>query len=89
MRPSPQDFRVSSRALQWLEQASNERKTVKMKRCPTCNRVESDDTLAFCRADGTALINDSGSANPDAGTVKFNSGTVAKEIETKSIVEAF
>ena len=27
-----------------------------MKRCPQCNRVESDETLKFCRADGTPLI---------------------------------
>jgi hypothetical protein len=32
-----------------------------VKRCPTCNRVEADDTLAFCRADGTALASDSSS----------------------------
>ena len=32
-----------------------------MKRCPQCNRVESDDALAFCRADGTALVSESGS----------------------------
>ena len=22
-----------------------------MKRCPTCNRIENDDALAFCRVD--------------------------------------
>jgi tetratricopeptide (TPR) repeat protein len=27
-----------------------------MKRCPTANRVEEDDALAFYRADGTALV---------------------------------
>jgi len=27
-----------------------------MKLCPRCNRVERDDTLAFCRADGARLI---------------------------------
>src|SRR6266567_2770366 len=27
----------------------------KMKRCPQCNRVESDETLKFCRVDGTPL----------------------------------
>ena len=53
-----------------------------MKRCPQCNRVENDDTLAFCRADGTALIRDSGSLSPDAGTVKFVSAPVSSEIET-------
>lgn len=30
-----------------------------MKRCPTCNRTETDDTLAFCRVDGTTLVRDS------------------------------
>ena len=53
-----------------------------MKRCPTCNRVETDDTLAFCRADGTALITDSGSIGGDAGTAKFGSAPVSSEIET-------
>jgi hypothetical protein len=32
-----------------------------MKRCPQCNRVETDDALTFCRADGPALIRDFGS----------------------------
>jgi len=27
-----------------------------MKRCPQCNRVETDDALAFCRVDGARLI---------------------------------
>src|SRR4030095_2512656 len=29
-----------------------------MKRCPQCNRIETDDALAFCRVDGTRLIAD-------------------------------
>ena len=45
----------------------------KMKRCPQCNRVETDDALVFCRADGTALISESGSVSTEAGTVKFGS----------------
>ncbi|PYS64920.1 MAG: hypothetical protein DMF76_03870, partial [Acidobacteria bacterium] len=53
-----------------------------MKRCPQCNRVETDDALGFCRADGTALISDSGSFSGDAGTAKFGSGAVSSEIET-------
>src|ERR1700674_4563066 len=53
-----------------------------MKRCPQCNRLEPDDTLAYCRADGTALISDSGSVNPEAGTVKFGSAPVSREIQT-------
>ena len=27
-----------------------------MKRCPEFSRVENDDTLAFCRADGAHLV---------------------------------
>src|SRR5215510_726017 len=29
-----------------------------MKRCPQCNRVETDGTLKFCRSDGAVLIDD-------------------------------
>ena len=53
-----------------------------MKRCPQCNRVETDDALAFCRADGTALISDSSSLDQEAGTVKVGSAPVSNEIET-------
>ena len=53
-----------------------------MKRCPQCNRVENDDTLAFCRADGTALVNDSQPLSSEAGTAELGSGAVATEIET-------
>ncbi len=53
-----------------------------MKRCPTCNRVEADDTLAFCRTDGVALIDHSGSLAGDPQTAKFGSGPVSSEIET-------
>ena len=53
-----------------------------MKRCPACKRVELDDTLAFCRVDGTPLVSDSGLAIADADTVKFGSGPVASEVKT-------
>src|SRR6266705_5921664 len=53
-----------------------------MKTCPACKRVESDDTLAFCRADGTALISDSGPVRAEIGTVKFGSAPVSSETET-------
>ena len=53
-----------------------------MKRCPACKRVENDDTLAFCRADGTALVSDSRSDSAEARTAKFGSAPVASEIET-------
>src|SRR6266536_6520970 len=51
-----------------------------MKRCPQCNRLETDDALVFCRADGTALVSDS--IDQEAGTVKLGSGSVANESAT-------
>ena len=54
-----------------------------MKRCPQCNRLETDDALGFCRVDGTALVNDS-----EAGTAKFRSGSAATEIETSLLPDA-
>jgi TolB-like protein/Flp pilus assembly protein TadD len=56
-----------------------------MKRCPACKRVELDDTLVFCRADGTPLVSDSGSVSGDAGTVKFGSAPVSSEVETSML----
>jgi hypothetical protein len=53
-----------------------------MKRCPQCNRVETDDALAFCRVDGTALVGDSGSITGNANTAKFGSAPMSSEIET-------
>jgi TolB-like protein len=53
-----------------------------MKRCPQCHRIETDDALAFCRADGTALISDSSSIDQEVGTVKLGSGSVANETAT-------
>src|ERR1041385_645224 len=52
-----------------------------MKRCPACKRVEPDNSLAFCRVDGTALITETGPV-ADVGTAKFNSAPVVNEIET-------
>jgi TolB-like protein/tetratricopeptide (TPR) repeat protein len=52
-----------------------------MKRCPQCNRVETDDALAFCRADGTALISDSSSIESEAGTIQLGSSS-SSEIST-------
>lgn len=53
-----------------------------MKRCPTCNLVETDDALRFCRADGTTLISYSGPIGAEAGTVKLDSTPMSGEIET-------
>jgi hypothetical protein len=57
-----------------------------MKRCPQCNRVEADDTLAFCRADGVALVSDSLPISSEAGTATF--GSAATEIETSILPHA-
>ena len=54
----------------------------KMKRCPKCRHVETDDTLAFCRADGTPLVRESGEVNEAAGTLKFNSQPPTGETPT-------
>ena len=56
-----------------------------MKRCPQCNRVESDSSLAFCRVDGAALIDDSGSFADDLNTAKLGSAEAASEIETSAL----
>ena len=52
-----------------------------MKRCPQCNRVETDEALKFCRVDGATLISDSGSID-ERSTAKLGSGAVSSEIET-------
>jgi len=53
-----------------------------MKRCPACKRVEPDDTLAFCRADGAPLVVEAGSLNTESGTVRFDSASSSREIVT-------
>ena len=53
-----------------------------MKRCPQCNRLETDEALKFCRVDGATLISGSGSVD-DTGTAKFGSGAVFSELETR------
>jgi hypothetical protein len=53
-----------------------------MKRCPQCNRVEMDDALAFCRADGTALVSDSSQLSGELKTAQLSSASPATEVET-------
>src|SRR6266536_1438152 len=43
-----------------------------MKRCPHCNRVETDDALASCRADGTRLIADTETSEPVTAILPTN-----------------
>jgi TolB-like protein/Tfp pilus assembly protein PilF len=55
-----------------------------MKRCPKCNRAETDDSLAFCRTDGTRLV--SGDfVSEGAGTLRFDSTPVTGETETRNL----
>ncbi len=37
-----------------------------MKRCPTCNRTFTDETLSFCLDDGSPLLDASGAAGPQS-----------------------
>src|SRR5262245_55351121 len=57
-----------------------------MKRCPQCNRLESDETLSFCRSDGIPLVNESPWFNDEAGTVRV--GSPAEETGTKMLSQA-
>src|ERR1051326_185706 len=50
-----------------------------MKRCPQCNRVESEETLKFCRVDGATLVSESSSVSDEAGPIKLVSGSVSSE----------
>ena len=53
-----------------------------MKRCPQCNRVETDEAMKFCRVDGTTLVNDSSSIGSEAGTADLSSAPNASEVHT-------
>lgn len=54
-----------------------------MKRCPKCNRPENDDSLAFCRADGTRLVSDGSFVSEGAGTLRFDSAPDIGEFDTR------
>ena len=57
-----------------------------MKHCPQCNRTETDESLVFCRADGTALVDDSIAS--DAGTRRFSSAAPVSENRTRVLPQA-
>jgi hypothetical protein len=57
-----------------------------MKRCPQCNRVEPDDALAFCRADGSPLSVDT--TNEELGTIRLGSTPVIDEAKTTLLTPA-
>ena len=52
-----------------------------MKRCPQCNRVETDEALKFCRVDGATLVSD-WSTGTEAGTSQLGSPADASEVHT-------
>ncbi len=41
-----------------------------MKRCPQCNRVETDEALSFCRLDGVPLVRESLPLNTEATEIE-------------------
>lgn len=53
-----------------------------MKRCPQCNRVETDEALKFCRVDGATLVSDSSPINSEAGTAQLGSQLDSSEVHT-------
>jgi TolB-like protein/Tfp pilus assembly protein PilF len=56
-----------------------------MKRCPQCNRVDTDEALKFCRVDGATLVSDSSSI---VGETENRSGSVATEVATSILPHA-
>ncbi|MBA2527039.1 MAG: hypothetical protein H0V18_14850 [Pyrinomonadaceae bacterium] len=54
-----------------------------MKRCPQCRRIEVDDALAFCRADGSPLARESGAVGEVAGTLRLGPTAAAGDTETR------
>ena len=55
-----------------------------MKRCPQCNRVETDEALKFCRVDGATLVDESSSVSSEAGTVQLGSSS-SSQIGTSTL----
>ena len=53
-----------------------------MKRCPQCNRLETDEALKFCRVDGVTLVSDSSAIGSEGGMAQFGSPLSSSEIET-------
>ena len=53
-----------------------------MKRCPQCNRVETDEALKFCRVDGATLFSDSSSKGSEAGATQLGSHPDSSEVHT-------
>jgi len=52
-----------------------------MKRCPQCNRVETDETLKFCRTDGAPLVAAAASESESA-TISLPASRLSEETTT-------
>jgi TolB-like protein/Tfp pilus assembly protein PilF len=53
-----------------------------MKRCPQCNRVETDEALKFCRVDGTTLVDPSSPFVSEGATAQLGSESDTSEVHT-------
>jgi TolB-like protein/Flp pilus assembly protein TadD len=51
-----------------------------MKRCPQCNRVETDEALKFCRVDGATLVTEPPALSDEEGTAELAAD--ASEVHT-------
>src|SRR5512143_1439428 len=58
----------------------NIRGSLFMKSCPTCNRIETDQTLKFCRLDGTPLIDTV--SESESATMTLSAVRPSQEITT-------
>lgn len=56
-----------------------------MKHCPQCKRVETDNTLKFCRADGATLVSYSSSVDCDAATIQLSPSSSDQIATTRQI----
>ncbi|HYE65185.1 MAG TPA: hypothetical protein VD966_06365 [Pyrinomonadaceae bacterium] len=54
-----------------------------MKRCPTCQRIYTDEALRFCRDDGTSLISDSSPAYDLPATSNGSTGPTLRHSEAE------
>src|SRR5688572_16046731 len=60
-----------------------------MKRCPQCNRAETDEALKFCRNDGATLVNESAGYADEAGTAQLGTSPDASEVHTSILPHTF
>src|ERR1700675_2401544 len=53
-----------------------------MKRCPTCNRTFTDQTLSFCTEDGTPLVQSEAPSQDPEATIVMPSSKDSSSSET-------